>query len=85
MDATQAVDLARGAVILVLVLGAPLLLTALIVALVVSVLQAATQSQEQTLSFVPKIIAVLLAVVIVGPWILGKLVEFGQEMFGQIP
>ena len=85
MDVGEATDLARQAVMLMLVLGAPILLTALVVGLIVSVLQAATQIQEQTLSLIPKIIAVLLAVVLAGPWILGRLVEFGRQMFGQLP
>ena len=85
MDASQAIDLGRRAVMLILVVGAPVLLTALVVGLIVSVLQAVTQVQEQMLSFVPKILAMLLAIAIVGPWMLAKLVEFGTEMFGTLP
>ena len=61
MDASEAIDLARQALMLTLTVGLPILLTALIVGLIVSTLQAATQVQEHTLSFVPKIIAVCLA------------------------
>ncbi|HUS91316.1 MAG TPA: flagellar biosynthesis protein FliQ [Phycisphaerae bacterium] len=85
MDAYEAIDLARRAVTLVLIVGAPVLATALVVGLVVSVLQAVTQVQEQTLSFVPKILAVLVAVAFTGAWMLDRLVEFGREMFGQLP
>jgi len=85
MEGYEAIDLARRAVTLVLVVGAPVLATALIVGLIVSVLQAVTQVQEHTLSFVPKILAMLLAIAIVGPWMLQKLVEFGREMFGTLP
>ncbi len=85
MDAGSATDLGREAVTLTLVLGAPVLLTGLVVALVVSLLQALTQVQEQTLSFVPKIAAMLLAVLAAGPWILTRLVEFAQRMFGTLP
>ena len=85
MTADQAIDLAREAVTLMLLLGAPILLTGMIVSLVVGVLQAATQVQEQTLSLVPKIIAMLLATLLVGPWILSRLVAFGEQMFGQLP
>ena len=53
--------------------------------MIVSVLQAVTQVQDQTLTFVPKIIAVLVALAIVGPWMMEKLVEFGQEMFASLP
>ena len=84
MDPGEAIDLTRQAVLLTLTLGAPILLTALVVALVVSMLQAITQVQEQTLSLVPKIIAVLLSVVVAGPWILSRLVEFSSRMFGSL-
>ncbi len=82
MNAPQATDMAREAVMLMLVLGAPVLLTGLIVGLIVSVLQAATQVQDLTLSFVPKIVAMLLAAVITGPWVVERLVEFSRRMFG---
>ena len=85
MQVTEAIDLMREAVMLVLVLGAPILLGGLVVGLVVSIFQAVTQIQEQTLTFVPKIVAMLVAVVIFGPWILGRLVEFGARMFAQLP
>jgi len=85
MDTTEAIELARGAVMLILVVGAPVLLTALVVGLVVSVLQAVTQVQEHTLSFVPKILAVVVAIGITGAWMLERLVAFGREMFGPLP
>jgi flagellar biosynthetic protein FliQ len=85
MENYDAIDLARRAITLVLVAGAPVLATALIVGLIVSVVQTVTQIQDQTLTFVPKIIAVLVALAIVGPWMMEKLVEFGREMFGTLP
>lgn len=85
METGEAMDLVRHAILLTLQLGAPVLLTGLGVALVVSVLQAATQVQEHTLSFVPKIVAMLLAAAVAGPWIASRLVEFGREMFGTLP
>jgi flagellar biosynthetic protein FliQ len=85
MDQYEAIDMGRQAVTLILIIGAPVLLTALIVGLVVSILQAVTQVQELTLSFVPKIFAMLVALAIVGPWMMEKLVEFGREMFGPLP
>ena len=84
MDTAQAIDIGRRAMVLVLILGAPILLTILIVGLVVSVLQAATQVQEQTLSFVPKLVAAAIAAAIAGPWMLSRLIEFGREMFGPL-
>ena len=82
MDARTAADLARQALTLTLLLASPVLATVLIVALIVSLLQAVTQVQEHTLTFVPKIIAGLVALLITGPWMLARLVEFGREMFG---
>ena len=82
MNAPEAIDLVKQAVMLMLAVSAPILLTGLIVGLIVSILQALTQVQELTLSFVPKIIAMLLAIVITGPWVLEKLVDFGRRMFG---
>ena len=57
----------------------------LIVGLVVSVFQAVTQIQEQTLSFIPKIIALAVVLVVGGPWMLGQLISWTQELYGQIP
>lgn len=71
--------------LLVLVVAAPVLGVGLAVALIVSILQAVTQVQEQTLSFVPKIAAMLLALVALGPWMMARIVEFGREMFGSLP
>jgi len=85
MDASQAIDLTREALGLVLLLAAPVLVTGLIVSLIVSVLQAVTQVQEQTLSLVPRILAMLAATAIAWPWMASKLVEFGRQMFGQLP
>jgi len=85
MDTSQAIDLLRQAVMQILVIGAPVLAVGLVVGLTVSLLQAATQVQEYTLSFVPKIVAMLLAMVIFGPWMLERLVEFGTRMFGTLP
>ena len=85
MDASEAIDLGQRAVTLALVIGAPVLVTSLVVGVIVSILQAVTQVQEQTLSFVPKIVAVLLAGVVVDPWMLARLVEFSKEMFTPLP
>jgi flagellar biosynthesis protein FliQ len=81
MDADQGIELARRAIMLLIYLSLPVLVTGLIVALVVSILQAVTQVQDQTLSLVPRILVMLLAFALTAPWILSKLVEFGREMF----
>jgi flagellar biosynthetic protein FliQ len=81
MNASEATDLVRQAIMLLLAVSLPVLLTALIVGLIVSVLQAVTQVTDPTLSFVPKILAVLLALAVTGPWMITMLVDFGREMF----
>ena len=85
MDSGQAIDLMREALGLVLLLAAPILVTGLVVSLVVSILQAVTQIQEQTLSFVPRILAMLGAVMVTGPWMLAKLADFTRQVFGPLP
>ena len=82
---SEVTDLARQAVVLTLTLGAPVLIVGLVVALIVSVLQAATQVQDQTLSFIPKIVAMLIAMAVFGPWIGARLLEFSRTMFGTLP
>jgi flagellar biosynthetic protein FliQ len=72
-------------IILVLLLSAPMLLTGLVVGFIVALLQTITSIQEQTLSFVPKAIAVLLVLVLVAPWMLNTTVGYVTRLFGQIP
>ncbi|MCD6309535.1 MAG: flagellar biosynthesis protein FliQ [Candidatus Eremiobacteraeota bacterium] len=73
------------ALYLIMILSAPMLVSALVVGLVISVLQATTQVQEQTLSFVPKIIATFVAVLVAGSWIAQMLGRFALEVFKSIP
>ena len=63
----------------------PMLLAALIVGLAVSIFQAATQIQEQTLSFIPKILALVAVIAIAGPWMLSSVVDWTHDLWGQIP
>jgi flagellar biosynthetic protein FliQ len=76
MSAALAADLIRRAVMLTLLVSAPLLVTALVVGLVVTLIQAITQLQEQTLTFLPKVVSMSLVLVLVLPWMLRELVEF---------
>jgi flagellar biosynthetic protein FliQ len=85
MDASDAVDLARQAVMLILLVSLPVLVIGMAVGLLVSIMQAVTQVQEQTLSFVPKIFAMLLAAWFVAPWVSSKLLDFSRQMFGPLP
>jgi len=68
-----------------LMVAGPLLLAGLAVGLVISVLQAATQINEATLSFIPKLLAMMAVLVIAGPWMLGMLVEFMRRLYESIP
>jgi flagellar biosynthetic protein FliQ len=79
--AEEAVDIARIALIQALIIAVPILGAGLIVGLLISLFQAVTQIQEQTLTFVPKIIAMILVVVILLGWISIRMTEFAIEMF----
>jgi flagellar biosynthetic protein FliQ len=84
MSSEFVIGLAGQALFTVLKASAPMLGLALIVGLIVSIFQATTQIQEQTLAFVPKIVAVFLAVLIFGPWILNVLVDFTSNLLGNL-
>lgn len=78
-------QIAREGLILVLVASAPPLLASMGTGLVVSVMQATTQIQEQTLTFVPKLVAVFLSLVVAGPWIGTQLVRFTHTLYTEFP
>lgn len=78
-------DLARNAIMLALLVAGPMLIVALLVGLVVSVLQAVTQIQEQTLAFVPKLVAVSVVFLLALPWLLQLLVRYTTELFRSLP
>jgi flagellar biosynthetic protein FliQ len=78
------VNLAREALVLALLLAAPALGLGLLVGLVISIFQATTQIQEQTLTFVPKIVAVLLSLILFGSWMLTTLMDFTNNLFGSL-
>lgn len=84
MAPTDALDLAREAVIVTLKLGAPVMLLALVVGLLVSFLQALTQIQEATLTFVPKMMVILLSLLLFLPFMLTTLMDFTQALFARI-
>jgi flagellar biosynthetic protein FliQ len=73
------------ALMLALKVGLPLLLAGLIVGLVISVFQAVTQIQEMTLSFIPKLLAVAVVLVVAGPWMLDQLVAYTRDLYHSIP
>ncbi len=85
MTETTVVGLARQAVELTLLISMPMLLTGLIIGLIVGIFQAVTQIQEMTLTFVPKIVAVFLALLLSFPWMMHKLLAFTQQLILGIP
>ena len=85
MDLGNAVQIVRSGIFHILIVSAPALITGVVVGLIVSIIQATTSIQEQTLTFVPKIAAILMAVFVMGPWMIRVLVQFARNMFEQIP
>jgi len=85
MDVSAVVDLGRQALWISVLISAPLLGVALVVGLVIGVLQAATSINEMTLSFIPKLMALALALAIFGGWQLVTLVDFARSVFQRIP
>lgn len=79
-----AINLLRGGVLQALMMAAPMLLIGMIVGLIISIFQATTSIQEQTLTFVPKIAAILGSLIFFGPWIITSMVQFTQRLFERI-
>lgn len=84
MRSDAVVRIAGEAIYTTLVVSAPMLVVALVVGLIISIFQATTQIQEQTLAFVPKIVAVFAAIMFCGPWILTKLVDYTYQLFNNL-
>jgi flagellar biosynthetic protein FliQ len=85
MDSNAIVTLLREGLFLILLLSAAPMLASLIIGLTISLFQAVTQLQEQTLSYVPKVVGVLLTLAILGPWMMSQTVRFAQTLFDSIP
>ena len=85
MSSDLAVQIGRDALFLVLLVSAPMLGLGLLVGVLVSIFQATTQIQEQTLAFIPKIIAVFVAILIFGPWMLRLLMDYMQQLLLILP
>jgi flagellar biosynthesis protein FliQ len=77
----SAIELVRTALIITLKIAAPILLAGIAVGLVVSILQSVTSIQDQTLAFVPKIVVMVLAAVVLIPWIAQRLIEYAADLF----
>lgn len=84
MSETFVVSIGKQAVIAALTVAAPVLIISMVVGLLISLFQAVTQIQEQTLTFVPKMLAIIVVFIILGPWMLQTLVEFIQNMLNNI-
>lgn len=84
MTEGTALHLAREAIALVMLLSGPLLIASLVVGLLVSIFQAATQIQEQTLTFVPKLVAILFTMLILGSWMLNTMLSYTVELFSTL-
>ncbi|MEQ8515127.1 MAG: flagellar biosynthesis protein FliQ [Chromatocurvus sp.] len=85
MTPESVLEVGRDALWLAVLLAGPLLLSALAVGLLIGIFQAATQIQEMTLSFIPKLIALVVALFVAGPWMLSVVVSFSRRLYMDIP
>ena len=85
MTPENVMDLAHSALWITMLVAAPLLLVALVAGLVIGMLQAATQIHEQTLSFIPKLLLIVVTLFVSGPWMLRVLTDFTRDLFNSIP
>ncbi len=85
MTPTTVVAIARHAIEIMLLVSAPLFIAALATGLIISIFQAATQINESTLSFVPKLVVIILTLLITGPWMLTILTDYIRELYESIP
>jgi len=85
MSVGDVTALLRGGILQVLMIAAPLLLSALVVGLIVAILQATTSIQEQTLTFVPKVLTILLVLALLGSWMFTSLGDYTVQLFNRIP
>ena len=85
MTPESVMTMGRHAMEVTLMIAAPLLLVALIIGLVVSIFQSATPINEATLSFIPKLVGIFVALVVAGPWMLSVMLDYMREVFGGIP
>ncbi|HEY6772790.1 MAG TPA: flagellar biosynthesis protein FliQ [Oxalicibacterium sp.] len=85
MTPESVMTLGRHAIEVTLMIAAPMLLIALAIGLIVSIFQAATQINEQTLTFIPKLIGIFIALILAGPWMLTIMIDYMRETFTNIP
>lgn len=85
MNAGYVIDISREVIWTIVKVAAPLLIISLVIGLIVSVLQTITSIQEQTLTFVPKFLAIMLVLVLFGGWMLNSVAELLQDLMAQVP
>jgi flagellar biosynthetic protein FliQ len=85
MSPESVMTMGRTAMEVTLMVAAPMLLVALVIGLIVSIFQAATQINEATLSFIPKLVGIFVALVIAGPWMLSVMLDYMRQVFTSIP
>jgi flagellar biosynthetic protein FliQ len=85
MTPAMVMDLAHSMLLVTAMIAAPLLLIALVAGLIIGMLQAATQIHEQTLSFIPKLLLLVLTLFLAGPWMLRVLIDFTHDLYASIP
>ncbi len=85
MDTQQVIDIGRQAIWNMLIIGAPVLVAGMVVGLLIGLLQALTQIQEQTVAFVPKLIAMILVLSLTLPWLITRMMQYSSELISGIP
>ncbi|NIA29553.1 MAG: flagellar biosynthesis protein FliQ [Calditrichaeota bacterium] len=85
MSQEMVLQIINKAIITTLMVSAPLLIAGLVVGLIVAIFQAVTQIHEMTLTFIPKILAIFITLIILLPWMLGKFISFSTQIFNSIP
>lgn len=85
MSSQQVLTIAQAALHILLITAAPILLVVLLVGLIVSILQAVTQINENTLSFIPKLVAAIVVLIFIGPWLVSTYVDYLREVLLSIP
>ena len=85
MNAQDAVDLGREALMITLLVGSPVLVAGMLVGLLIGLLQAVTQVQEQSVSFVPKLVAMILVLSLTLPWLISQMVQYSHDLIANIP
>lgn len=85
MTPNEAIDLVRDAILMSLIVAAPLLLVGMVVGLGIGLIQALTQIQDQTVSTVPKLVAMTIAIIICLPWLTDRMLEYSRNLYREIP